>query len=410
MKKIALILSLLIVPGIVLAGESWYWTEDMGFGSHDSVWGKPTVNDTIVESSSNVGEFEINPKNITQYHTTEEQNKTFRTFVAFVAHEIATHGAKFCLTQIGTWYGSQKHVIYYQNPYVPGSFQCAWFCEPGYDGYRCHDETSAASACDAVNYKKVHDDEWKTGLKPEKWWNRAGAAHQVKFYASKYMVSGFLQQVILGATEFKEHGLVVKPILLSTNGTSTSLGLASTPANGVTKTLCAQGFTKNDKCEMSSGTCGGDIPWCRYFRENKEWGQFVANGYDSTLHYKEPSEEWIDTNDKSKGKQACYSPKCKNGMNFGTDLKCSSCADTVMGGFCDIDGNANKGKCMNCNIGQYFDKETCECKQMSTIIDKKYLVSGPYDNKQCWTIADTTEYKTCVTGKAPEENNSNSGS
>lgn len=408
MKKFALILSLLVAPNLVSA-SSWYWTEGIGLDSHGASWGYPTTGDTVVESSSNVGNFEINKKTLKKYHSDDKNTKEYQTFVAFVAHEIATHGAQFCLTQIGAWRDSTSW-IFYMNPYVPGSFQCAWFCEPGYDGHRCHDETSAASACDTVNYKNAYENEWKTGVKPSDIWSRASAAHMVDFFASKYPDGHFQQQVILGATEFKEHGLVVKPILLSRNGTSTSLGLASTPANGVTKTLCAQGFTKNDKCEMSSGTCGGDIPWCRYFRENKEWGQFVANGYDSTLHYKEPSEEWIDTNDKSKGKQACYSPKCKNGMNFGTDLKCSSCADTVMGGFCDIDGNANKGKCMNCNIGQYFDKETCECKQMSTIIDKKYLVSGPYDNKQCWTIADTTEYKTCVTGKAPEENNSNSGS
>ena len=410
MKKIALFLSLLVLPTVAFADASYYWTSTIGTvdSGHSATWGYPKTNDTVVEASGNVGQFEINGKSLSKYHTSHENTKTYRTFVAFVAHEIATHGAKFCLTQIGAWIDN-SHWIFYQNPYVPGDFQCAWFCEPGYDGYRCHDQTSAASACDTVNYKTTYDS-WISGggLSPSGLWDRGAAAQQVKFFATGTPWGTFRQAVILGATKFEEHGLEVKPILLSRYGTSTSLGLASVPANGVTKTLCAQGFTKNDKCEMSSGTCGGDIPWCRYWNENREWGQFVKNGYDSTIHYKEPGEEWVDTSDHDKGKRACYNPQCKNGMNFGSDLKCSSCADDVMGGFCDVEGNANKGKCMKCNVGQYFSKTDCECKQISTIIDKKYLVSGPYGDKQCWSIADLTEYRTCVLGEtASGSGNSN---
>ncbi|MCQ2571502.1 MAG: hypothetical protein MJ165_00680 [Alphaproteobacteria bacterium] len=400
MKKFLLFLSFCIFPGLASAG--YYYTSDNAFDSHKSVWGNPTMSDTVVEHSANVGKFEIKKKTLSKYHSSHENTKKYETFVALVAHEIATHGAKFCLTQIGSWIDSDQW-IFYQVPYVPGSFQCAWFCEPGYDGHGCHDETSAASACDTTNYKQTY--EYWTGdgdLKPLDIWSRSGAAQQVKFFTSGFPVDRWGQAVILGATDFLDHGLVVKPILLSRHGTSTSLGLASIPANGVTKTLCAQGFTKNDKCEMSSGTCG-NIDWCRYWNENEEWGQFVKNGYNSTTHYKEPDEEWVDTSDHSKGKRACYNPKCKNGMDFGTDLKCSSCADSVVEGFCDVEGNANKGKCMKCNVGQYFSKTDCECKQVSTIIDKKYLESGPYADKQCWSIADLTEYRTCVLGETASD-------
>lgn len=405
MKKIALFLIVLLYAGVARADYKYYWLPWFYTGySADWNWGNPSTSDTVLENSADT-KFEIVKKDLTT------GSAKYRAFISLVAHEVTEHGAKFCLQEIWGYASSDGfHRNEYQNPYVPGDFQCAWFCEPGYDGVGCTQASGGATACDMVDYEQAYSN-LKSNAVPSNMGDRPGNADKVKFF-NRYVASrNYEQHIILGAIEFKKHGIVAQPMLVSTNGTNSYRGVSTAPASGgIPKTLCALGYTKNDNCDLSSTSCSTNVPWCRYFRENKEWGQYVVRGYDSNIHYKEPDEEWIEPGNQSKGRQSCYNPKCKNGFGFGTDLKCSSCADDIMGGFCDNEENENNGQCMKCNVGQWFDKDSCSCKQISKIFDKKFLETGPYNDKQCWSISDIVEYKQCVTGEKTDTSGDSGGS
>lgn len=403
MKKIALIFVLFMCSGVARA--DWYYTWSPRFYTgykNDWNWGNPGTSDTVLESSADT-KFEISKSVL-------GSGATYRAFVALIAHEVTPHGAKFCLEEVVGYRSGGYHYNAYQNPFVPGDFQCAWFCEPGYDGIGCSQSSGGATACDSVDYEQAYSN-LKSNASPSKLGDRPGNADKVKFFNRYTATRSYEQHVVLGAIEFKKHGIVAQPMLISANGTDSYWGISTGPASGgIQKTLCAMGYTKNDNCDLSSTSCNTNVPWCRYWRENKEWGQYVVRGYDSNIHYKEPDEEWVDPKNQDKGRQSCYKPKCKNGFDFGTDLQCSSCTDDIMGGFCDSEENLNNGQCMKCNVGQWFDKQTCTCKQMSKIFDKKFLETGPYDNKQCWSIADIVDYKACVTGETEDTSGSSGDS
>ena len=105
----------------------------------------------------------------------------YRAILALVAHEVSTHGAKFCLNEIFGYYSDSYHYNDYQNPFVPGDFQCAWFCEPGYDGIGCTQSSGGATACDMVDYEKAYSD-LKSNASPSKMFERSGNSNLVKFF------------------------------------------------------------------------------------------------------------------------------------------------------------------------------------------------------------------------------------
>ena len=418
MKSIALFLLFVFMPCVCAAlNKNNYASYQTSIANIDteysSVWGSPIVSDNVVENSGQDGEFRIK-SDLKCYLDTGKWCQN-RSLGVFIAHDVDVHGAKFCITQVFAATGNDKFYIYYQTPYVPGDFQCAWFCEPGYSGERCQDKdvNSYSMACDNTDYEAVYDRLHGTGngkLSLAGRFNREGVVKNISFFTKEMVYNGRYQQdIVLGVTDFMKHGVVVQPMLLSTNGTVAAsetdtnyyTGLSATPASGgLKKVLCAQGFTKNDRCEQNSSTCSGNIDWCRYWRENTTWGQYVVNGYDSSLHYKEPAEEWVNPSNHSQGKQTCYNPKCKNGFDMGADLKCSACSENAKGGFCDVKDNENYNKCIKCNLGQYFSKTDCECKPVSKIIKLNVLQYGPEGNDQCWTMEnDAEKYKTCTFGK-----------
>ena len=354
-----------------------------------SAWGNPTVNQTYIQDDNkDFGAFRIKQGwaccGTSVASTTNISYGRDNAIMALIAHDITEHGAEFCLTQIGALYSSRKFDLIHQQPRWP-SLQCAWFCEPGWDGIGCMEKSGPETACNTTDYKqridtvKAHIYEDKDAIALH--YGRMGVAEYTAVLDSARISGVYWHEIVVGAVDFMEHGIVAKPILLGSVGDVwvphvTSSGVAS----GKTKVLCAQGFTADDKCNVSSKNCGKTL-WCTGYSEDVYKSKAtelekVVNGYCTT---------YVCTGDKA----------------LSDDLKsCVACEVGPRTGRCDVLGNSLFGKCKRCAVGQYFNATTCEC-DTARAISKDKMQYGKYRSdvvtNQCWTKEDAKSYKECVT-------------
>lgn len=304
--------------------------------------------------------------------------------MAYVAQKnIAEHGAEFCLTQIHVGSTPDVFSLYYQQPNWP-NLQCAWFCEPGWDGVGCKEKTSENHACNPVkNYvaaiNKVKESIYTGNDAITLSRKRIGIAENIGIFDAIMVNNFYPHQVVLGAIEFKEHGIVVTPIVLGGVGSHTSITHLTTRklVSGVKKTLCAQGYTKGENCEVSSKQCGTDILCTGY-----------SDKFNSNIHEKKPN-------------GLCSVFVCKDGdKGLDEDSKCVQCEQSVRQGICAVSGD-NVGKCIKCNVGKYFDETDCSCKD-ARVLDQNQIKYGAFEGdiitKQCWTMNDPTDFKECMLG------------
>jgi hypothetical protein len=178
-----------------------------------------------------------------------------------------------------------------------------------------------------------------------------------------------------------EHGIVARPILIGVVGDHPYVTWLSTSgvATGKTQVLCAQGFTADDNCNVSSKNCGKTL-WCTGYSEDVYKSKAaelekVVNGY-------------------------CTAYVCTGDKALSDDLKsCVDCKVDARTGRCDVLGNSLFGKCKRCAVGQFFNSTTCECDAARAISkDKMQYGKNRSDvvTNQCWVKEDAKSYKECV--------------
>ena len=404
MKKILLFVFCTFISSTCNA--IYYYETWNGYGSSltykvddavKSAWGNPTLSATFIQDASkDYGKFRIkegyaccaDSTPVTSSSFSSDKSKDDVAIIALVAHNITEHGAEFCLTQFAAASGGSEFPIYHQQPNWPG-LNCAWFCEPGYDGAGCLEKTNENSTCDTTDYEKTYNtlhananynDGAYTG-------NDSITLHRKRMGVGEYTaaldfkkINNFYHhEIVIGAVDFMQHGIVARPVLLAAVGNHpyrtylTSSGITS----GIKKTLCAQGFTKNDKCEISSKNCGSNI-WCNGYSDSK---------LNTSIHNKQMS-------------GFCNVITCKDGSKgLNDNFQCVDCG-SAPNGRCDVLGNAAFGKCVKCDTGKYFDSATCECvvARRVTKEDMQYGSGGSSAivSEQCWAKESFAEYRKCV--------------
>lgn len=418
MKKICFVIFCMFVSSFAMAGGQYNLTTSdiLNDASIQSSWGSPKIGETILEINSDNGKFVIRTGNWAPKCFNDTSVLKHATAVAaMVAHDISEHGAYFCWTGIFAASNGDSRKINFTNIYA-WDYQCAWFCEPGYDGDRCEYKLSDLNynmACNSENYAKMYSDRQDGNVDnftcPS---YRDGVADKVVTFDFGD-ISGYPHAVVLGAWDFKDHGIIARPMLISRignvgGGDDNNYWLPKKPASGgISKTLCAQGYTKNEKCEMSSQNCtngNANIPFCYYWQTDTTWGQLVMNSFNPDVHVKVPATECVNRDSSGKcvsgsPKQACYNIACKNGFGFGADRKCDSCPYKVQSGYCEKSGHDNFGKCVTCNDGQYFSQTSCECEPVAAIVNFNAMQYGKNNNADCWMLDKPDEYKKCIVGE-----------
>ena len=310
-----------------------------------------------------------------------EIDKDDQAIMAFVAHNITEHGAEFCLTEITVASGPQFS-LWYQEPNWPG-LGCHWFCEPGWDGEACQSQTNSDSACNITNFKErireVAANKYTGNDALAVHGARQGVAEFMAVFDSGYVWGVYPHEIVLGAVGFMEHGIVAKPISLGAVGDAPKITwLTSSGATGKQKVLCAQGFTADDRCNVSSKNCGKTM-WCdakrgnEYYKEGTHKKQI--NGFCETFVCADTSKA---LNDK---------------------YECVDCPSNGLRGRCDVISKPAFGKCVDCGIGQFFNPATCECDtaRRLSVSDMQYGArQSDVVANQCWTKNDTASYKECV--------------
>lgn len=310
-----------------------------------------------------------------------EKDKDDLAIMAFVAHNITEHGAEFCLTELTVASSETKFMLWHQEPNWPG-LGCHWFCEPGWDGEACQSQTNSDSACNITDFKSsiravsANKYEGKDALTVHK--RRPGVAEFIAVFDSGYVRDRYPHEVVLGAVGFMEHGIVAKPISLGSVGDHPKVTwLTTSGVTGKQKVLCAQGFTADDKCNVSSKNCGKTV-WCDQDRGNK---------FNASIHKKQIN-------------GFCETFVCADtSMALNDKYECVSCSSTGLKGRCDVMGKPAFGKCVECGNGQFFNPATCECDtaRRLSIADMQYGArQTDVVTNQCWTQNDTTSYKQCV--------------
>lgn len=325
--------------------------------------------------------------------------------VAVIAKQIVEHGGYFCPQQIqcGTELLSEKSWTWYYNPAGFDESMCAWFCEPGYTGNGCADQTSLIGAMD----KQTNKSDLYAGL---------SLNTNKKAGLTEASVSGFAEwgntqnykdgrDILLGVVDFREHAVVVGPVSVSCHAESWGTKVAyvnkvsqyNDPA--LYKTLCAEGYILNsmgtDCVKMTeemlnlqkemNGTSGQP--------KKQMCSGWTDSGYDSAIHNIDSTGECVKYVCKDKTK-AFPAPG---------NYECTECAGSVRGG-----QNPLTGLCVICEqVGQYYDVKTRSCKDALAFskIDMQYGKGKTKDSynrtdDQCWTKVSPDEYKDCVFGKA----------
>lgn len=394
MKWVLFCLAVLIFPTVGITGEYDY--DATGGNVSDTIlnaWGAPKINPGFIQDASDaVGNaFTIksgyaccggHEEGTGKFYLNTEDDVAHIGFIA--QKNVSEHGAEFCLTQVHAASSTTTFYLRYQQPNWPG-LPCAWFCEPGWDGIECKEQTSVNHACNTTNYaaaidkvkKEVYSGNDAIAISGR----RMGVADSVAFLDSLKIKDFYPHQIVLGAVEFKEHGIVVTPIILGAVGDHPirTHVTAQKATSGARKTFCAQGYTNGEDCRVSSNQCGKE-KLCVGYDEKK---------FDSKIHEKRPNGlcSVIVCKDESKGLDSNY--------------KCVDCLDNIKGGRCNVVEHDEMGRCVECPIGKFFDETDCACKT-ARVLSNNQMKYGQFEGdvvtKQCWTMNDSKAFLECMLG------------
>ncbi len=367
-----------------------------------------------------------------KYECASDQKKDDEAILAYVATDVSEHGAEFCLTQFTATSWSSAFFVYHQVPRMSinrNGLKCAWYCEPGWDGDRCMTRGISNGICEDISYRFKYDGAGIDILvnkltDVQKYYsnkqfckhltdsNNKGnyclsasektepAIGKTAVFDYKNVKSGdkyYQQQIVIGATEFMEHGIKAKPIWLGGNGTHHQCGDADNwtkiyakEIGGKERVLCLRGYTLNEKCEASSAQCDSAVSYCPGWRAQEG---IDARGGAAYFENK-PDKYYVRLSDN------CKEIRCRNGMNFSSDdnYACTVCNEN--GGLQGLCPATNK--CVWCGAGKCLNKEKCSCDACSGVLTMEQMRLGPNKLNQCWEILDADEFKACVMGASAE--------
>ncbi len=337
--------------------------------------------------------------NMSNHGTYSDEGAT----LLFIAQKVNANGAKFCLTQVQ---GANKN----KNKGVDGPWltyyaasgnqtKCFWLCKPGYGGAECGD-AAGGSVCNSEiikrssfsNYRiatsntmNVESTDWMFG----RWQNGSTQcnAHGKNEHEAFLAISGWIPS---------GHGAKVAPMMAwaDRNGWADMDSTAIIHTIGDSLLMCSPGYKPNPNntdcepvnatmCQLQNGT------FCDGFSRDK---------YNEAIHT-------IDST--SSGNCLRYFCKDSNqAFPSSGDVSCVDCAVGVRGG-----PHPSNGVCVKCDLGQYFDSATGQCKtaQGYSRTDLQYgknLTKGNNTaiSDQCWTKTSPDEYKKCVLGTQTASN------
>ncbi|MBP9999622.1 MAG: hypothetical protein KBT14_02925 [Proteobacteria bacterium] len=321
-----------------------------------------------------------------------------RATLLFIAHQVNANGAKFCLTQVQ---GANKN----KNKGVAGPWltyyaaagnqtKCFWLCKAGYGGPECNDPVADGAVCNAEEISRNAFSGYKLAtsstmnLESTDWmfgrWQNPGTkcnAHGENEHEAFLAVSGWLPS---------GHGAKVAPMMAWADRSGWD-DMESAPIIhrvGDQLLMCSPGYKPNPSntdCEVvNATTCMlQNGTFCDGFSRDK---------FDETIHT-------IDST--SAGKCLRYFCKDSNkAFPSSGDTSCEDCAVGVRGG-----PNPNNGVCVLCDLGQYFDSTSGQCKSalgfsrtdLQYGVGKTNSKSGKVSD-QCWTKTTPEEYANCVKG------------
>ena len=391
---------------------------DFAFAKVDGKYAKAWGLDGNPETTTAVGDFIIDGAlKMGASHGTYDDEWGV---VALVAEQVVEHGGYFCPYQLQC---ANKHCrgASWLRAFEPKGYsksKCAWFCEKGYTGTNCGKQkvastgmntptttgdgglftglsmkTSGGDANDKID-SVLQFSRLEKGADDDNWWIGTWL-HNGNVLKSYWM---------LGAIEFKEHGIVAAPVLLGCYAENRHKNKSwvdglETLVNGG-KLLCAEGYTPNSSdtdCilatdEMLAVSTAVD-----------EAGKEFCTGWDETAF--DSKIHMLDTSAED-----CIRFWCReSGKAFAGagDKQCVDCTTGIKGGQSKLDGT-----CVKCQSGQYFNQSDGECLSAAAYskTDLQYgkdktKNSGADLEEQCWTILTPDEYRDCVKNGGPVENN-----
>ena len=309
--------------------------------------------------------------------------------VSVIAEVIVEHGGYFCPYQLQCANKNKKEGSW-TTYYMPSGFsrsKCVWLCEDGYYGDRCNQRIDSAFVCDLSSFKDRVNGKFKSISTKE----GGGSADQVESN-----IIGFAQwvnaskdecDVVLGVTNFLEHGVIAAPVRVccGREGWKDMNSFINTVNRiGTEKLLCAPGYKVNEAktdCELIDfQSCSIDnLTACDNFDKEK---------YDKENHY-------LEMTDNNCVKFFCSKP----GTAFSEkgNYTCETCSTGVKGG-----ANPDTGVCQECETGYYFDESTKSC-QKALMYSKTDLMYGKNETRnttnlyqQCWIEFEPEAYINCV--------------
>ena len=303
--------------------------------------------------------------------------------VAIIATNIFDnkHGAQFCTRQIqAANAGSDAWIDFYATM---DNYKCYPFCKPGYYGSNCNSQSGPKCNADMKDYKTAFgniksDDLLDTTN------NHCNDTSKIKtgdtpvFMFDYEHGGGFSQVVVLGVQKILTHGIIVGAVDIHAKKESNSKSyIESVKGNGVTYTLCAEGFVPN-----SDNSDCITAPGCETTEEklNNLCSGFSKEYFEATEH----NLEYDDT-------RKCYYYSCLSGKGFKgtTDKTCVECPGGVLA---YVDHN---GFCQMCNKGEYPNPNNSTCSDNMTQYSRDSMKENCAD--QCWMKTSGTEFSTCVT-------------
>ncbi len=331
--------------------------------------------------------------------------------VALVAEQVVEHGGYFCPYQLqcankhgngGAWLRGFEPTGYSKS-------KCAWFCEKGYTGTNCGPQKSVLSGMNTPTNTRA-DGLFSGVTMKQSGKDKNDKISSVVFFRDSFSWSCKNKKkgsaecsndvrkayVMLGGVAFKEHGIVATPVYLecyaqTNTGNHSWVRTLGIFPDGKQELLCAEGYTPNSSetdCvlvteEMLAVTNALEetgLEFCSGWDESK---------FDSKIHT-------MDTSTEDCARFWCT----ESGKAFKAvgDTTCVDCATGIKGGQSKINGT-----CVKCETGQFFDKDSGECKSAAAYskMDLQYgkgktkNSNMPLEN-QCWTILTPEEYRKCV--------------
>lgn len=317
-----------------------------------------------------------------------------------VARDTSVGGAQFCPTSVvaRNKFGGDSWTEYYN-----AGDNCVWLCRPGFFGARCEQKNTVdVKTCDTTKLSQSDYDSVAlvaantTSNIEDSIPNFAANAYE-KCHNNQKHIRDQEHDLILAISDWlpSGHGARVRAyMVLARQENYDNISWVDvypaasiqndTGSNVSSVLLCKNGYKPNsDKTDcipIKAEVCG-ETNWCT---------GWIESNFDSSKHMK------VAVGD-------CIQWRCKDSaaalQKSGSNV-CEPCVVTQMDGI-----NPKNGTCHHCEEGKVFSKKANSHCADTKYLDKNALMYGVGSksspvNKQCWTIINVEEYKTCVMGAA----------